>query len=87
LIIEIDGETHVGRESYDANRSATLGRLGWKVIRFTNADVMENLEGVLQRILDTLEANREIPHPGPLPQAGEGETNPPPQAGEGRRDR
>jgi hypothetical protein len=49
---------------------------------------MENLEGVLQYILGALKASRDIPHPSPLPQAGEGESNnPPPHAGEGRTNR
>ena len=47
LVIEVDGETHVGAESYDARRSAIIARQGFKVIRFTNADVMANLDGVI----------------------------------------
>jgi very-short-patch-repair endonuclease len=31
LVIEIDGETHVGRESHHAARSAVLEALGWQV--------------------------------------------------------
>jgi very-short-patch-repair endonuclease len=50
LVVEIDGDTHAGRESYDANRSAYLEDKGYRVIRFTNAEVMGNLEGVITSI-------------------------------------
>ena len=50
LVIEIDGDTHAGREKQDAERTAFLEQQGYRVIRFTNGDVMTNLEGVLQSI-------------------------------------
>ena len=70
LIIELDGDSHAGRESYDARRTAVLEASGYRVIRFTNPDVMTNTEGVLQTILDTLALG---PSPRPSPQRGEGE--------------
>ena len=51
LVIEVDGETH--NRADDADRDHMLGRLGYVVLRFTNADVAGNLEGVLQVILET----------------------------------
>jgi very-short-patch-repair endonuclease len=48
LAIEIDGDTHVGREVYDAIRTQFLEEQGYRVIRFSNRDVMENLAGVLE---------------------------------------
>jgi very-short-patch-repair endonuclease len=53
LIIEVDGDTHVGREYYDAERTALLEAQGFLVIRFTNKDVSEALEAVLEEILNT----------------------------------
>ncbi len=50
LAIEIDGDTHAGREVYDAVRTQFLEEQGYRVIRFSNRDVMENLEGVLATI-------------------------------------
>ena len=47
LIVEVDGETHTGREGYDAARTAFLEQRGYRVLRFTNHDVMSNLDGVL----------------------------------------
>lgn len=37
LAIELDGETHVGRERYDDKRTEWLEAQGWRVIRFTTA--------------------------------------------------
>jgi len=51
LVIEVDGDTHAISEAYDARRTAVLERQGYRVLRFTNADVMTNLDGVLQTIL------------------------------------
>jgi very-short-patch-repair endonuclease len=51
LAIELDGESHGGREAYDAGRTAFLERRGWRVVRFTNAEAMGNAEGVARAIL------------------------------------
>ncbi|CAN5384653.1 endonuclease domain-containing protein [soil metagenome] len=50
LVIEIDGDTHAGREHEDAKRSRFLEAQGYRVVRFANSDVMENLEGVLTHL-------------------------------------
>jgi very-short-patch-repair endonuclease len=54
LIVELDGETHAGREAYDARRTAELEAQGWRVIRFANNDAMTNPEGVARAILMAL---------------------------------
>ena len=48
IIIEIDGGQHNEKEAleYDEKRSADLGKLGYKVIRFWNNDIDKNLDGV-----------------------------------------
>ena len=51
LIIELDGDTHAGREPQDAARTQWLAANGHHVIRFTNTDVHTNLPGVLAAIL------------------------------------
>ena len=54
LAIELDGESHGGREKQDGRRTAVLEKYGWWVIRFTNDDVMGNAEGVARAILIVL---------------------------------
>jgi very-short-patch-repair endonuclease len=54
LVIEIDGATHADSADRDATRTANLAAQGYRVIRFTNEDVMRNLDGVLQTILMAL---------------------------------
>ena len=70
LIIEVDGDTHAGNEARDAQRTAALEREGYRVLRFTNADVMRNEAGVLEAIAAALVT---APLPDPLP-GGERET-------------
>ena len=77
LIIEIDGDTHATErgEEYDARRTAFLKQEGYRVIRFSNADVMGNLDGVASVILAELTPSPSHPAapggPLPLPQRGE----------------
>ncbi|MBC8769519.1 endonuclease domain-containing protein [Arenibacter sp. BSSL-BM3] len=61
LIIELDGEVHnhaiVGEN--DDKRTAYLNRNGYKVIRFENKMVFENLLSVLQEIRDNFNDKKE----------------------------
>jgi very-short-patch-repair endonuclease len=52
LVIEIDGEIHNIKENkeYDANRSYELEQLGLTVIRFTNSEVFNKTNWVLEQI-------------------------------------
>jgi very-short-patch-repair endonuclease len=54
LAIELDGETHVGRERENASRTRFLESKGWRVIRFTNEELGSNPDGVTQAILMAL---------------------------------
>ena len=68
LIIEVDGGQHATRTAEDLNRSKIFEAMGYLVLRFWNNDVLQNLDGVLEEILNTLEQHRsEPPHHGPLP--------------------
>jgi very-short-patch-repair endonuclease len=57
LVIEVDGGHHLelGAVRYDRIREEFLKRQGLEVIRFTNLDVLENIEGVVLKILETTE--------------------------------
>jgi len=50
LIVELDGESHDGREAYDSRRSKFLKSLGLTVMRVTNDQVLDNLDGVAAAI-------------------------------------
>ena len=56
LIVELDGESHDFTGASDEIRTERLERLGHEVIRFTNKEVFENLDGVLAAIAQTLRA-------------------------------
>jgi very-short-patch-repair endonuclease len=46
LVIEIDGDSHAETDGYDAVRTDVLESLGLHVIRYTNDEVLENIDGV-----------------------------------------
>ncbi len=52
LVIEIDGATHsTDKEiTHDQRRTAFLEDKGWQILRITNPEVYENLDGVLEAI-------------------------------------
>lgn len=56
LAIEIDGATHFteGAEEYDRERQQVIESYGIRFLRFTNAEVMENIDGVVLKISDCL---------------------------------
>lgn len=51
VAVEADGGQHGAR---DDTRDAVLTRHGWRVLRFWNNDILENLDGVLLTILAAL---------------------------------
>ena len=57
LVIEIDGATHSDSHEvrYDEKRTVFLNEQGYRVLRCVNADVFENLEGVMDSIFIALE--------------------------------
>jgi len=56
ICIEIDGESHFSNEwkEYDAIRTEFLEALWIEVLRFTNKEVMDNINWVLERIQDRI---------------------------------
>lgn len=67
LIVELDGEIHKHQQKEDAERTAILNTEGFKVIRFTNDQVINNLSDVLSQVKSTLEAQPFITNPSPSP--------------------
>jgi very-short-patch-repair endonuclease len=79
LIVELDGGQHAESE-HDRVRDAYLASRGFRVLRFWNHEINENLEGVLETIVLALNANQAAvpcseppPRPTLSPQAGRGE--------------
>lgn len=54
LILEIDSPIHLEQKEYDVERQADLESLGYKVLRFTNEEVLLNWEDVKAKILSVL---------------------------------
>ena len=67
IVIEVDGGQHADSKR-DLWRDRRFNAKGYRVLRFWNTDVLQNLSGVLQTIV---EATRDhTPLPSPPPQGG-----------------
>ena len=72
VVVEVDGAQHCERSSRDRVRTMVLGEEGYRVLRFWNNEVLDDLEGVLTAIRAELLALVPSPSPpaspgGPLP--------------------
>jgi len=54
LIIELDGSQHLDQVDYDVERTKHLESKGYRVLRFWNHDVMNNIDAVLNTIWNEL---------------------------------
>jgi very-short-patch-repair endonuclease len=79
LVVELDGDSHVGREESDAARTAYFNTEGIAIVRFWNPELSDNLDGVLTVILAACTARA----PNPAHHAPVG-SPPSPLGGEGR---
>jgi len=89
LIVELDGGQHAEQLEYDQRRDAWLRGQGYTILRFWNNEVMQQLEGVLEKIRLTLTLS---PCPSPTSVRGEQSKcgsfiSPLPLAGEGAGER
>jgi very-short-patch-repair endonuclease len=78
LIVELDGESHDfdERQKADQSRDAFFVSEGFHVLRFTNEQVMTNLEGVVEAIRQVASSRASSLPPSPtLPHKGGGSTN------------
>ncbi len=55
LIIEVDGGQHMDDIEYDEQRSMYLNSRGYQVFRVWNNDVLNNIQGVMEGILNLIE--------------------------------
>ncbi|TDQ82038.1 very-short-patch-repair endonuclease [Dongia mobilis] len=65
LVIEVDGGQHADNLR-DDRRSRYLATQGYRVLRFWNNDVIENIGGVVEKIRADLRLHD--PHPNPPPE-------------------
>lgn len=76
LMVECDGISHDREPERDQRRDAWLRGQGYTVLRFTNADVLDSVEGVVTAIrltIEELRQNRPTPNPS---RKREGRTRP-----------
>ena len=61
VIIEVDGGQHSQQTEYDAERTAWLNAQGYRVLRFWNNQILEEVEAVKAGILKVLEVRGDPP--------------------------
>ena len=57
LVIEVDGGQHYSDDilKSDRDRDEVLKSMGLKVLRFSNLDILKNIDGVVARIIENIE--------------------------------
>lgn len=71
LVIEVDGSSHDNAQEYDKVRTEKLESYGLKVIRFNNNEIMDNIEGVYERLGQVIrDLCTQGISPAPLPRRG-----------------
>lgn len=63
LVVELDGMTHVGRAAEDRQRTAYLESLGWRVARYTNDQVIVDVDAVAESIARLAGVGTDVAHP------------------------
>ena len=65
LVIEVDGDSHADTDQIvkDQLRDTYFRSLGLRVIRYFNDDIVKNLAGVLEDLVEKLASRSTSPHP------------------------
>ena len=64
-MIEVDGHSHNERGESDRIREKVITQHGYRVLRVSNDDVLNNLDDVCQAILKALDPHPAFGHPLP----------------------
>lgn len=59
LIIEVDGNSHYSKPSYDAYRQNMLEQLGYVIIRFSEGEVLNQFQDVAKKIIHSIHCLKE----------------------------
>jgi len=70
LVIELDGGQHATNKAHDEVKDQYIKSEKFRVLRFWNNEVLQNTEGVLERIRQ--EILKDTPSPRPSPPLGRG---------------
>ena len=54
LIVEVDGEIHKFKQKYDKEREQFLIDKGFRIIRFQNQEILNNIEMVINKIKENI---------------------------------
>lgn len=65
LVVEVDGDTHDEKKEYDARRTDFLKQKGYDVLRFTNEEIHQDLEGVLEILREKCKKQKKDADPHP----------------------
>lgn len=57
LVLEVDGSFHENRQWYDAQRTAYIEAKGFKVIRFTNDEILSTDCKHIRRLIETFKCH------------------------------
>jgi very-short-patch-repair endonuclease len=71
LIVEADGGQHAEQVEADEVRTKYFVEDGYRVLRFWNHDILQNLEGVLETIASELAQKTPSPQPSPQGERGQ----------------
>ena len=80
IVVEIDGYAHdfESRQRADQRKDKWFGSQGYAVLRFTNEQVLKNLEGVIEVIREAASTRlKQLPPALPLPHKGGGNSSAP----------
>jgi len=67
LIVEVDGGQHVDRAASDGERTKVFEAHGYRVLRYWNHEVLQNVDAVIEDIQCAITST---PTPNPSPQGG-----------------
>jgi very-short-patch-repair endonuclease len=63
LVIEVDGFSHDDQKEYDIDREKCIANLGIKILHYSNWQIMNNIDGVCEDIIENIEQIKQEKNP------------------------